>query len=256
MDDRKLTVIIVPDGDPETRTLHIPYRRLKLFIGAGALLVVLFIVMASSWWYVAAQAARVPGLERQVSQLEQERAKVAELARMLSEVEQQYEKVRQMLGAGGDGSSGEAAEMLPPLREEPTPGGPERQSSAGPPTSWPLVGEGFITQEKTADARAGHPGIDIAVPHDTYIRAAGAGTVVESGRSEIYGHYVRIAHAGGYETVYGHASVLFVAEGDPVESHEVIALSGSTGRSTAPHLHFEVWRAGVALDPLTVVERP
>ncbi len=65
-----------------------------------------------------------------------------------------------------------------------------------------------------------------------------------------------IDHGDGYESMYGHASRVFVAAGDSVERHEVIALSGSTGRSTAPHLHFEVRKAGQAVDPLALVHQP
>lgn len=257
MDDRRLTVIIVPDGDPETRTLHIPYTRVRLAIGAALLVIVLFIVMASSWWYVAAQAARVPGLERQVGELEAEREKVAELARMLAEVEEQYEQVRQMLGAGGTGSSGDAAEVLPPLRQEPDPNegndGPI-DATASLPSVWPLTQAGFITRQQQPGEES-HPGLDIAVPSESVIRAAGAGTVVEAAQSDVYGRFLRIDHGGGYESVYGHASFLFVSEGDEVEQREIIALSGSTGRSSAPHLHFEIRKDGRAIDPLALLER-
>ena len=116
MDERELTLIIVPEGDPETRTIRVPYRRVRIAIVAAGVFVVLFIVMAASWWYVAAQAARVPGLERQLGELEAERAKVARLARTLTEVEAQYERVRQMLGADGAAAGGAAA-SLPPLRD-------------------------------------------------------------------------------------------------------------------------------------------
>jgi hypothetical protein len=98
MDERRLTFIVVPHGDLETRTFELSYRRLKLLLVAGVVLLVVFVIMVSSWWYVAAQAARVAGLEREVSRLEADRAKVAELAKTLEQVEAQYERVRQLLG--------------------------------------------------------------------------------------------------------------------------------------------------------------
>jgi murein DD-endopeptidase MepM/ murein hydrolase activator NlpD len=66
---------------------------------------------------------------------------------------------------------------------------------------------------------------------------------------------VRLRHASGYETMYGHASRILVRDGDSVQAGQVIALSGSSGRSTAPHLHFEIRREGKSLDPLTVVKQ-
>jgi murein DD-endopeptidase MepM/ murein hydrolase activator NlpD len=101
-----------------------------------------------------------------------------------------------------------------------------------------------------------HPGLDIAVPSDTYIRAAGAGVVVAVGDDQVYGRFITLNHGGGYGTLYGHASETFVEIGDRVRRNEVIALSGSTGRSTAPHLHFEVTLDGKAVDPLTMVHQP
>lgn len=252
-DERRLSFIIVPHGDLETRTYEISYGKLKALLVASLLLIAVFILMASTWWYVASQAARVAGLEAEVARLEEERAKVAELARSLSEAEQQYERVRQLLGVEGSGTSREV--VLPPLRGD-GPGPETGSSETTRPTSWPLTQPGFITQLRADTAGASHPGLDIAVPNDTYIRAAGAGMVKDAGVDEVYGRYILIEHGDGLETMYGHASRLFVQTGDRVERNEVIALSGSTGRSTAPHLHFEIRKDGQAVDPLAFVRQP
>jgi murein DD-endopeptidase MepM/ murein hydrolase activator NlpD len=100
-----------------------------------------------------------------------------------------------------------------------------------------------------------HPGLDIAVPLGTEIRAAGGGVVVEVKEDVEYGLSVRLAHPDGYETLYAHASRILVEEGNRVPIGHVIALSGNTGRSTAPHLHFEVRRAGKVLDPLQLISK-
>lgn len=252
MEDRRLTLIIVPHGDLETRTYQISYRWLKVLLIAGTSFLAIIVVMMASWWYVAAQAARVPGLVREVERLEDERAKVAELARVLEEVEAQYERVRQLLGADSPPQGREP--LLPPLRQQLGDGDAAQQSS-NEPTSWPLAQAGFITRELTGGAR-NHPGLDIAVPYDSYIRAAGGGVVRAAGEDEVYGFYVLVDHGDGYESMYGHASRIFVKPGDIVERNEVIALSGSTGRSTAPHLHFEIRKDGEPIDPLSLVKQP
>lgn len=252
-DKRRLSFIIVPHGDLETRTYEISYGMLKLLMGVGAVLLLVFVVMVSSWWFIATQAARVSGLETEVARLEAERAKVTELAQELAIAEEQYERVRQLLGVEGAESPQEVA--LPPLRGDVT-GTVAAASETIQPTSWPLTRGGFITQGRQASAGVSHPGLDIAVPADSYIRAAGAGTVKDAGVDEVYGRYILIDHGDGIESMYGHASRIFVRAGDPVEQNEVIALSGSTGRSTAPHLHFEIRRDGDPVDPLAYVRQP
>ena len=114
-----------------------------------------------------------------------------------------------------------------------------------------------MTQGRFDDVGGVHPGVDIAIPTGSYIRAAGAGRVVEVGEDDpTFGKYVRIDHENGYETLYAHASDISVELGEEVRKNEVIALSGSTGESTAPHLHFEIWFEGETVDPLELVEEP
>ena len=89
-----------------------------------------------------------------------------------------------------------------------------------------------------------HNGVDIAVPTGTKVKAIAAGRIVESGPHGGYGNLVAIKHADGTLSMYGHNSRLEVRVGDQVEAGQTVALSGSTGRSTGPHLHFELWRNG------------
>lgn len=252
-DDRRLSFIIVPHGDLETRTYEISYGVLKWLLGAGLVLLAMFVVMASTWWIVAAQAARVGGLVAEVERLEEERARVVELARDLAEAEQQYARVRQLLGVEGGNANQDV--VLPPLRS-----GEAIESDlpaqANWPTAWPLATGGFITQMSNRAENGDHPGLDIAVSSDSYIRAAGAGVVLDAGTDHVYGHFILIDHGDGLESMYGHASRLFVGPGDRVERNEVIALSGSTGISTAPHLHFEIRKDGQPVDPLAYVTQP
>ena len=253
MPNRQLSFIIVPHGELETRSYAISYRRLRVYVAVAAILLITFIVVVSSWWYVAAQAARVPGLEREVARLEQERERVAELARTLSEVEAQYERVRRLLGA--DAAAAGAEPLLPPLRSDED-SADAVEGAAATPDSWPLTEPGFITRALSDAGGANHPGLDIAVAAGSYVRAAADGRVAGAGEDDVYGNFVLLEHGGEIETMYGHASEIFVSEGDVVRRNEVIALTGSTGRSTAPHLHFEVRRAGDPVNPLDFVSQP
>jgi murein DD-endopeptidase MepM/ murein hydrolase activator NlpD len=80
--------------------------------------------------------------------------------------------------------------------------------------------------------------------------------VREAGFDEIYGEYAIIDHGGGLETVYGHASRVLVRGGQRVRAAEVIGHTGSSGRSSGPHLHFEVRKDGRPVDPLRYVKQP
>ena len=97
-----------------------------------------------------------------------------------------------------------------------------------------------------------HRAIDIAAPSGTPVVAARAGTVVQAGWSQQgYGNLVKLRHAGGAETGYAHNSELLVSVGQSVDQGATIALIGSTGLSTGPHLHFEVRDNGQAVDPMS-----
>lgn len=94
-----------------------------------------------------------------------------------------------------------------------------------------------------------HNGIDIGIPIGTPVKAADGGTVQFSGRMGTYGNLVIIDHGEGFTTYYGHNSQNLVSKGDKVHKGQTIAMSGNTGRSTGPHLHFEVRKFGTPVNP-------
>lgn len=100
-----------------------------------------------------------------------------------------------------------------------------------------------------------HPGVDIAGPPSNNIYAAAGGTVIFSGWQRGYGNTIIIDHGEGHKTRYGHASKLFVSAGETVSRGEVIAKVGSTGRSTGPHLHFEVYSGKSRINPFSIINR-
>ena len=95
-----------------------------------------------------------------------------------------------------------------------------------------------------------HAGIDFRVATGTSVRSTAPGKVVVAGRNGGYGNMVEIDHGNGVSTRYGHLSTILVNVGDVVKAGEAIARSGSTGRSTGPHLHYEVRLHGDAVDPM------
>lgn len=253
-DDRRLTFIVVPHGDLETKTVEIPYRHLKVILVLLGVIVLALAIMVGMWWSVAMKAARANELERQLESLEKERAKVDSLAHVLADVEAQYQRVREMLGA--DAPAAGKQPLLPELpKGTPPDDNGDGVSDSAAPDAWPLTERGFVTRGLTR-TNSPHPGIDIAVPQNSYIRASGPGVVTSAGEDSVYGKFIIIQHGGGIETVYGHASRLLVSKGTKVKRLQVIALSGSTGKSTAPHLHFEVRKNGTPVDPYQYVRQP
>ncbi len=253
---RTLTLMIVPDGGRETKTIKLSYRMLRGLAALGVLATLALTVMAGSWWYLAARAARAVELQREVEIMALDRARVEALVRRLETIEEQYGNIRGLFGSAElDVPSGV---WLPPVTTARRSGSSEERPEGGPtvPSAWPLTERGFVTQGLHEGMGGDHPGLDIAVASDSYIRAAGGGTVIDVGEDAVYGRFVVIDHGGGYATLYGHASMNLVSLGQKVRERQVIALSGSTGRSTGPHLHFEVLVDGEPVDPLSFVEQP
>lgn len=111
------------------------------------------------------------------------------------------------------------------------------------PSGWPVTGR--ITQEP----HTGHMAFDIAVPVGTQIKSTMDGKVVHAGwNNQGYGNLV-IVENGPYRTYYAHLSSIPVSVGDQIAAGTVIGLSGNTGHSTGPHLHYEIRQNSVAIDP-------
>ena len=118
------------------------------------------------------------------------------------------------------------------------------------------VGDGWISSyfgyrtDPFTGLREFHQGVDIAGNMGEPVMAVAAGIVTYAGKRYGYGNLVEINHGNGIVTRYGHNSSVLVAVGDTVSKGQTVALMGSTGRSTGPHVHFEVWRGGRVVNPL------
>jgi murein DD-endopeptidase MepM/ murein hydrolase activator NlpD len=125
--------------------------------------------------------------------------------------------------------------------------------------SWPVQGQLTSPFGERDHVMGGggtqfHAGIDLSVPIGTPVQASKDGIVVFAGDNGAYGKAVKLEHPHGYATLYAHNTRLLVQVGEPVKAGQVICLSGSTGRSTGPHVHFEVHKDGLPMDPLTYLK--
>ena len=118
------------------------------------------------------------------------------------------------------------------------------------PLSGGRISSGFGRRNApTAGATTSHKGVDIATPLGTSVWASCGGTVSFAGWGGAYGNVIFIDHSDGRQTRYAHLSKIYVSVGQKVNQGQVIAASGSTGRSTGPHLHFELRIGGTPVDP-------
>ena len=99
-----------------------------------------------------------------------------------------------------------------------------------------------------------HRGVDFAGKTDSDVVAVAGGIVTRAGKKGAYGYLVEIDHGNGYVTRYGHNKMLLVQAGEAIKRGQVIAKLGSTGRSTGPHVHFEVIKDGKRIDPMKFVQ--
>lgn len=244
------TLHLVRRDGLESHTLRLGRKRaLVLVVFAGLALTAGGFGLGLAW-AGRTESAALASLGERVDSLTAERRAVSEVADRLSRMEERYRRLQGALTAGRP-----APDPSPTLPAEAAGLIGARASEPAVP-AWPLSQRGFITRafaSPGSSPQGGHTGVDIAVPTGSYVRAILAGRVEEAGEDTVYGKYVRIAHAGGLTSLYGHNAWLFASPGDSVERLQVIALSGDTGRSTAPHLHLEVARDGSLLDPLEQV---
>lgn len=127
---------------------------------------------------------------------------------------------------------------------------------AGRPIKWGWMSSayGFRTDPFNGK-RAWHAGVDFAGKEDSDIIAVASGVVTWSGKRYGYGNLVEVNHGDGYTTRYAHCKSLLASVGDVVEKGQVLATMGSTGRSTGPHVHYEVRRQGKTVNPKKYIYR-
>ena len=258
-EDRSLTLLLLGRRGARAFEWSGTRRRAAAIAGAAGLGLVAVGVGLGLLLGELRESARVAELRDEIRHLRDESGRVELLAARLDSMEQAYRRIRRVMS--GDVAVSERDVGLPAAagEEGTAPRETEPLPRSGEGWIWPLAQAGFVTRAHGeprvgGTSREGHPGLDIAVPTGSYVRASRTGRVEVVGRDSVYGLFVRVRHGGGVTSLYGHNRWVFVAEDDSVEQGEVVALSGNSGRSTAPHLHFELAREGRALDPAELLD--
>ncbi len=252
MAGKYLTLLLVPDDETEPRRLRLPvwlYRGALVFIGVVLIAPIVYIAI---YFNVLAKAADADRLQEENETLRRYQYKVQILEQSLLDTRQLMAEVAAMAGLdsvlladmyGEDGTtispssaSGRASisRTLPPT--SPIPDG--------------LPATGWISRGFSATPGKKHTGVDLAIPEGTPVYSTAFGEVIFAGWDESYGKMVVVKNGDSLETVYGHTSELMVQVGDTIFAGQRIALSGNTGQSSAPHLHYEIRVNGKEINPI------
>jgi murein DD-endopeptidase MepM/ murein hydrolase activator NlpD len=129
--------------------------------------------------------------------------------------------------------------------------------AAATPSIWPVAGwlsSSYGTRtDPFNDEKSFHPGLDISADYGAPVLATADGTIVSAGASGAYGNMVVVDHGFGITTKYGHLSRIAVRGDQPIKRGDILGYVGSTGRSTGPHLHYEIWMNGRLTNPLDLL---
>jgi murein DD-endopeptidase MepM/ murein hydrolase activator NlpD len=258
---KEFSVIIVPHDHRTTWNFRVSYRMTLLFAILLGVSVFSGIVFVVTYGRIATAAHRSVQLNRDNDRMRSQLAQVDSLKAELNRMQALGLQLKGMLGIRLSPEDSMLVASLSPVAKSPAIPSEEEEGGVGPgeqrlmldsmPSMWPV--KGYVTREfsvtggeKSPDY---HPGIDIAAARNSPVVVAADGIVEASAYDDVYGWMVEVDHGYGIRSVYGHNSRNLVSIGDRVTRGKTIAFVGSTGKSTAPHLHFEVRENGVPVDP-------
>ena len=259
---KRYTVLIIPDDRGRTVTLSVSLRLIRSLLA----LLVLFSLGVAYLVYrsgsIAVRLQLVSHLKEENRRLRRENSDLDELresVRRLEEMDDYFERLAVQSGVA-QGLTQEKAQVKPPPAPDSevavqAPRIEERtkyteQMLQSVPYVRPV--QGWVTRTFTPDAPgdARHAGVDFAAARGTPIRATAPGVVEDVAVEEFLGKILTVRHQFGFATRYGHCSQILVAKGEHVRRGQTVAMVGNTGKSTAPHLHYEVLRNGKQVDPM------
>jgi murein DD-endopeptidase MepM/ murein hydrolase activator NlpD len=235
-----------------------------LFLGVSGALLLTVLLFITSLGEISYKALLAESLLKENERLRSYNGKVSEMEKELKEYRDLTSKIAQLAGIESvslDRSSRWKTGMVladgplaPVQTEKPFLSANEGEESWQGTNNIPhgLALDGWISREFIEDPKSlggAHSGIDLAASEGREVRATASGVVKFAGWDDYYGNLIVIDHKNGCETYYGHNSKLRVSKDETVKRGQVIALSGNTGRSTAPHLHYEIRKDGVAVNP-------
>ena len=262
-----LNVLIIPEGGQPSHNFRISTLALKIAAGVAAVWLLVLLIFTIFYGRLSYQA-------RLCEELRQENERLRDYNIRVVEIEKSFQKNRELTARIAALAGVELEQTGPAILPtfDSIADTNLRQVVSGLAGDNPLVTDenpemarvprgrplyGWITRQFIADSTASrgkHDGIDIAVKEGTPVVATATGEVVFAGWDKDYGFLVILDHGNEFRTVYGHNQKVLVSAGDKVYRGQAIALSGNTGRSTAPHLHYGILKNGEPVDPSPYID--
>jgi murein DD-endopeptidase MepM/ murein hydrolase activator NlpD len=238
----KITYIFIPREDSKQRTVSLDYR---IYILLRILFVLLILGIFLSYAFLIPSALEYRRYKTGIDSYKAQEIQLKQLLRDVNEMKEFNTYMRELVGLDLAAEYGEYSDLEKLIDSPDIP-----MYLSGIPELSPA--KGIITKKFMSGPRR-HYGIDIAGKRGDPVSACADGLVVFSGWTPELGNMVVISHPDDYISVYGHNDRLIVRERQSVKKGELIALLGSTGYSTGPHLHFEIWHCGHAIDPQQII---
>jgi murein DD-endopeptidase MepM/ murein hydrolase activator NlpD len=281
---KRLTILLIPDDDTEPFSLNVSMRAVKIMALVALVLLLHMILGGIFYWQYAVLSKENNSLVKENDDLKITRERVYKLLPEVAELQRKNDKMLNALGVNrrsypfshtnpleanqpvpsfsAENAMGEAEPIVQEPVSESLDFLKEKDSQyhdfvRNMPTRLPVAG--YMSQDfnllswfSVAKDKS-HLGIDIVADVGTPIHAAGDGFVVFSDWTFPMGNLIIIYHGSGFFSYYGHNHRNVVVEKTTVRKGEVIGFVGNSGKSSGPHLHFEVWRNGSPLDPKDVL---
>ncbi len=244
MNNKGASFLFVSHDNRFTIRRYLSPFAIKLLIAAGAIGLGVLIFLAVSYVPIYYRALQVEYFSRRNREIEEDFKALNELKNELSYMRRENARIRQMLGVERTPApptfDNAISAYAPGIAATAIAGGNGARSV---PSITPTIG--FISN----DYQPNHRGVDIAAPLGAMIIAPADGVVKQIGWDSLYGNFLILKHTEAYETFYGHLNAVAVIVGQRVNRNDVIGHVGSSGRSTAPHLHYVVMLKGEAINP-------
>jgi murein DD-endopeptidase MepM/ murein hydrolase activator NlpD len=246
-----ITVLFVPEGGEANRGIRVRKWLLQAVAGAFGLLVLGIILFFVFYGNILARATMADNLKEENERLLKYQYKVQLLEQNLNQTRDIVSRLIDLAGVDIEFPVMPDDSTLFASLDETAMAAIKRNAGTdmSMPSGMPI--QGFISQGFAIDDPAHvHPGLDIVCAEGTPVLATAMGEVVMSGEDEVYGKIVVLKHNDSVTSLYGHNKEILVQEGDKVLPGSRIALSGNTGKSTAPHLHYEIRINDEPINPL------